>query len=306
MIAIETQNQIIEKLEELIEAHIVDVQIPNQGMNSEVLIVADSNGKEYAVKYHRNGASSDGFVLRFLEEKKVNIPVPKVLGDFMIEGRSVLILEKINFPLLETVAASEMHRYISSMIGNLQKIHRVRSDRAGFLAEIGEKRSWKKIMLAKFNGADPLLNWKKIVERRGLDSKLILMSVESIIKKIEGTEFAEGEYSFLHTDFNQRNLFINPASDEIAEVIDWDEAMFGDPVYDFARVRMFIWHFNLENSALENYYNLVLFTPEQKKPEELYLLIRIIEYLAYYSEELNEFNLGRIKLHQDFLREYNW
>lgn len=302
MIAAETQNQIIGKLEELIGARIVDVKIPGQGMDSEVLLVTDINGKEYAVKYHRKGASSDGFVLRFLEEKKVNIPVPKVLGDFVIEGRSVLILEKINFPLLETVPISEMHRYIPSMIGNLRKIHQVTSGKAGSLNEIGEKRSWKKIMLAKFNGADPVLNWKKIVERQELDSKLILMSVENIIKKIEGTEFAESEYSFLHTDFNQRNLFVNPNSDEITGIIDWGEAMFGDPVYDFARVRMLIWHFNLGDKALKDYYDLVSFTQEQKKLEELYWLIRVIEYLAYYSEELNEFNVRIIKLHEDFLR----
>jgi len=129
---------------------------------------------------------------------------------------------------------------------------------------------------------------------------------ENIIRKIEETDFIDSSYSFLHTDFNQRNLFVNPNSDEIAGIIDWGEAMFGDPIYDFARIRMFIRHFNLEDKALEEYDKSMSFTSQQKRLEELYWLSRVIEYLAYYSEELNNFNVRRIKLHQEFLRMHEW
>lgn len=105
----------------------------------------------------------------------------------------------------------------------------------------------------------------------------------------------------MHTDFNQINLFVDPNSREIAGIIDWGEAIFGDPVYDYARIRLFIWHFNLGFEVLENYYQLLSYTAEQKELENLYFLSRVIEYLAYYSEELNEFNVGRIKLHQNYL-----
>ena len=134
----------------------------------------------------------------------------------------------------------------------------------------------------------------------------MLQSVEKIIEKIEKIKFDEDSYSLLHIDFNQRNLFVNPDTNEIAAIIDWGEAMFGDPIYDFARVRMLIWHFKLGDEVVQNYYDLMSYTPEQKKLDDLYWLSRVIEYLAYYSEELNEFNTGRIKLHQDFLRNFNW
>lgn len=110
----------------------------------------------------------------------------------------------------------------------------------------------------------------------------------------------------MHTDFNQRNLFVDLKSDEIKGVIDWSEAIFGDPIYDFARVRMYIWHFNLGEDVIEKYYKLVDFDQKQKNLEQIYWLSRVIEYLAYYSEELNEFNIGRIKLHQNFLENYDW
>lgn len=182
----------------------------------------------------------------------------------------------------------------------------MKSDKAGFLIGNEDVYDWKKIISAKFNGEDENLDWQEIAQRSSLNKNLVLQSVDNVIKKIEKFEFIDRSYSLLHTDFNQRNLFVNPKTSDIAGIIDWGEAMFGDPIYDFARIRMYIWHFNLNNNVLKEYYGLLPFTSYEKKLEELYWVIRVIEYLAYYSEEMNEFNIGRIKLHQDFLRNYDW
>lgn len=299
------QKEIILEIEKRLKIKIADVKIPPQGMDSEVFFAIDSSGNEYAIKY---GGSVTGDVLAYklLEENKIDIPVPKIFGTFSFGNKTVAILERINFPLLDSIAVNEMHRYIPSMVNNLKKIHQVKSDRAGFLTELDIYTNWKEAMLSKFTGANPNLDWKTIANREGLDKKLVLQSVENIIKKIERINFIDKSYSLLHTDFNQKNLFVNPNSDEITAIVDWGEAMFGDPIYDFARIRMYIWHFNLKNNALENYDKLLSFTPEQKQLEDLYWLSRAIEYLAYYSEELNKFNTERIKLHQDFLRKYDW
>jgi aminoglycoside phosphotransferase (APT) family kinase protein len=300
------QEKIISKVEEYLKTKIVDTKIPPQGMDSKVFFVTDDDGKEYAIKCYARESSGDMLALKLLEENKIDIPVPKVLGVFTFENEQVAILEKINFPLLDSLPVDQMSRCIPSMVNNLKKIHEVKSDKTGFLTEINKGSSWKEVMLSKFTDASPDLDWKEIVTREGLDSKLLLDSVENIIKKIERTDFIDKDYSLLHTDFNQRNLFVNPDSDEIAAIIDWGETMFGDPIYDFARVRMYIWHFNLSDETLKKYYELLSFTLEQEQLEELYWLSRVIEYLAYYSEELNEFNRGRIKMHQDFLRAYKW
>lgn len=300
------QKKIILKAEEYLKIKIVDIKTPPQGMDSQVFFIVDSNNKEYAIKYYERGLSGDILTLKLLKEQRINIHVPEVLGVFTFENRQVAILEKINFPLLNSMPTDQMYRYIPSMIKNLKKIHQITSDKPGFLTEADKNRNWKEIVLSKFTGEDPNLNWNSIALRKGLDAKLILQSVKNIIKKIEKINFIDKSYSLLHTDFNQRNLFVDPNSDEIAAIIDWGEAMFGDPIYDFARVRMYIWHFNLENNTLDNYYKILTFTPEQRQLEELYWLSRIIEYLAYYSEKLNKFNMGRIRLHLNYLEKYKW
>lgn len=300
------KNRLLSKIEEYLDVEIVNTKIPPQGMDSQVFFVKDIGGREYAIKYHTRGISGDVIALKLLKEKKIDVPVPRVFGAFEFDDGQAAIMEKIDFPLLESVPVSDMGRYVTSMVRNLKKIHEVKSDKAGFLTSADNGLSWKEIVLAKFTGADPQLDWNKIASRQGLDSDLVLTSVEKIIRRIEKTEFVAGSYSLLHTDFNQRNLFVDPASNEIAAIIDWEEAMFGDPIYDFARVRMYIWHFNLPKENLDQYYSLLLFSEEEKRLEELYWLSRIIEYLAFYSEDLSDFNVGRIKLHQDFLRAYEW
>lgn len=297
------QIRLVKHIEENLEIKILETKIPPQGMTSQVFFVAIDNGDEYAIKYGED-AMKDVPAFELISEKNVSIPVPKLITSFVFEETPVVILERVEYPLLETVAVNEMAKYIPSMVKNLKKLHEIKSDKPGLLTEPGSIRTWKEMMVSIFNGGD--FDWQEVASREGVDGQLILDSVEKIITKINTTDLPETQFSFLHTDFNQRNLFVDPNGDEITGIIDWEEAMFGDPLYDLARVRMYIWHFDLGEEVVENYYKLLGYTEEQKKIEELYWLSRVIQYLGWYSEELNEFNKGRIKLHQDFLRNYKW
>lgn len=299
--SLDIEKKIIKEVEARLDAEIVDIKIPPQGMDSRVFFAKDSHGKEYAVKHGKN-AMADKIALELIEERGVDVPVPKLFNAFKMKGESVVVLEKIKYPLLESVSREKMRKCIPSMVENLRKIHYIKSERAGSLSRTGRIMSWKEILLSKFDGKDRNLNWMKIASRRCLEKKLVLQSVEKIVEKIEKTGFNEKEYSLLHTDFNQRNIFINPKSDKITGIIDWSEALFGDPIYDFARIRMFIWHFNLGHETVKAYNELMSYDENEKQLEKIYLLSRIVEYLAYYSEKLNEFNIGRIKLHQNFLK----
>lgn len=300
MSSLHFQEKLTAHIEVEFKVGIVSTEIPPQGMSSSVFFITTSDNKEYAVKYG-NDAMKDVPALDLISRKHIDIPVPALLSSFVFEGVPVVILERVRFPLLESVPVEEMSKYIPSMIRNL---HTIKSTSPGLLNEPNSKKTWKDMILAIFGGNE--FDWDEIANREGLDTELVLTSVEKMIEKINSMVFEDTKYSLLHTDFNQRNLFVNPQTHEIAGIIDWEEAMFGDPIYDFARVRMYLWHFNLGDQAVKEYYELMYFTPQQKKLEDLYWLSRVIQYLAWYSEELSEFNTGRINLHQDYLRAYNW
>jgi hygromycin-B 4-O-kinase len=280
-----------------------DVELPPQGMSSSVFFINLSNGTECAVKYG-NDAMKDVPALELITKEKIDIPVPTLVASFIFEDIPVIILKKINFPLFESVPVEEMPKYIPSIVKNLNELHRIKSGSPGFIAGMKDGETWKNMMLSIFDGSD--IDWNEVTERESLDKNLILTSVNKIKTKIENAVFDFKEYSLLHTDFNQRNLFVDPIRHEVAGIVDWEDAMFGDPLYDFARVRMYLWHFNFSQKSVNDYYDLVNFSTEQKKLEDLYWLSRVIQYLAWYSEESTDFNLSRIKLHQEYLRNYIW
>lgn len=292
--------KLIQEIEKRLFIKIVKTTIPPQGMDSQVFIVIDKDAKEYVIKYSK-WAFNDKFAYDLINKHKLNIPIPKVLCSFVFDENQVLVLEKINYPLLESV--NDKSKYIPSMINCLKTIHEIKADIAGLL-NTKLKRTWKEILLSKFNGTDELLNWGSITKRNGMDKDLILKSIEKLVIQIEEKEFLNSNYSLLHPDFNQRNLFIDPDSNKITGIIDWSESMFGDPVYDFARLRMFIWHFKLGGNVLKEYYTLVNLNEEEREIEQIYFVSFVIEYLAYYSEELNEFNKSRLILHQNYLKEF--
>jgi thiamine kinase-like enzyme len=280
-----------------------NIDVPPQGMSSSVFLIKLANGNECAVKYG-NDATKDIPALDLIAEKQIRLTVPAPVASFVFEGVPVIILKRIEFPLFESVLVGEMPKYIPSIVRNLNELHKIKSDKPGRLNEEHGEITWKDMLLSIFNGGD--FDWVEVAERESLDNELILSSVGNITKKIENTTFDLKEYSLLHTDFNQRNLFVDPSSYEISGIIDWEDAMFGDPLYDFARVRMFMWHFNFSEKSISDYYDLVNFSATQKALEELYWLSRVIQYLAWYSEEPTKFNLSRIKLHQDYLKNYIW
>ena len=296
--------KLIDTVEDLLKIKIINVDIPSQGMDNLIAFITDNHNKEYVIKYGKN-VLADKKAFELLKRNSIDVKFPEVLSTFMLAGKHGLVLEKINDPLLDSIEVYEIKKYIPSMIDNLKKIHQIKSNRAGFIINEDSSLSWKDFLLSFFTDKN-YLDWENIVQRDGLTKELIESSIKNIIEKIESQEFISNSYSLLHTDFNQRNLFINPATNEITAIIDWTESMFGDPLYDFARIRMLIWHFNLEQEVI-NDFNLQLdLSDKQAELLELYWLVRVIEYLAYYSEELNEFNTERIKLHETFLKEYIW
>jgi len=296
--------KLIDVVEDLLKINIKNVEMPIQGMDNQIFFITDNHKKEYVIKYGKN-VLADKKAFELLKRNSIDVKVPEVIKTFMLANKHGLILEKINDPLLESIEISEMHKYIPSMIDNLKKIHTVKANRAGFILNEESSLSWKDFLLSFFNDED-YLNWQSIIERKTLNKELIENSIKNVIEKINNQEFINNSYSLLHSDFNQRNLFINTETNEITAIIDWTESMFGDPLYDFARIRMLIWHFDLGQEVIDYFDSQLNLSDKQKELLELYWLVRVIEYLAYYSEEPNEFNTNRIKLHQEFLQNYIW
>jgi hygromycin-B 4-O-kinase len=277
------------------------VSFPPQGMSSHVFFLQNS-GTEYAVKYGRD-AHKDIVAIDLIHSKKPSFPVPKIVTHFCFEDIPVLVMEKLSFPLLDSIAKDMLGRYIPSLISMMKELHTMKSKKPAHLYR-GELESWRDYVLSFFDGR--ALVWDDVFKRKVLDEDLVRVSIDKMIRTLQTLDMDFYEFSLLHTDINQRNIFVDTVTKKIAGVIDWEDAVYGDPVYDFARVRMLLWHFGVDGKVVEEYYKLVDLSEKEKERERAYWVMRVIQYLAWYSEELSPFALSRIQLHQDFLRKYQW
>ncbi len=104
MITADTQKKLLVYIENNYNSNlpIEDAELPPQGMSSSVFFIKLIDGKEYAVKYGKD-AMKDVPVLELITKKHIHIPAPALFSSFVFEGVPVIILERINFPLLEEV-----------------------------------------------------------------------------------------------------------------------------------------------------------------------------------------------------------
>jgi len=299
------EKKVIKELESFFDTKMVKMVMPRQGMGSLVFSIVNREGKKFIVKTSSD-IENDIFAYKLIKSNNSEIPVPEIFTSFVCDDKTFLVMEKIEALMLDDVQDKNKGAYIDSMLENLRRIHEIKSERAGFVDGSFSDKSWKDNLLFKYSGSHPWFDWRNISERKGVDGVFLRDAIVRVSNKIEDMALPDKNYSLLHTDFNQRNLFVDPKSCRIVSIIDWSEAAFGDPLYDFARVRMFIRHFNLGEIVLKKYYSLLDLSEEEEAREDLYFISQVIDYIAWYSESANDFNFGRLKLHQKILRECKW
>lgn len=104
----EIQQNIINHIEKQLNIKTVGVEIPPQGMSSKVFFITGEDGTEIAVKYGKD-AINDISALQLIQKEKINIAVPKIYGYFKFENTSVILLERIKYPLLDSIPVNQMH-----------------------------------------------------------------------------------------------------------------------------------------------------------------------------------------------------
>ncbi|MEY3784141.1 MAG: hypothetical protein RLZZ230_463 [Candidatus Parcubacteria bacterium] len=114
------QKRLIAYIEMIFNSNIrfENIKLPPQGMSSSVFFVDLANDTKCAVKYG-NDAMKDLPAVNIIIEKQLHIPVPVVIDAFVFENVPVVIFERIQFPLFESVSVGEMPKYIPSIVKNL-------------------------------------------------------------------------------------------------------------------------------------------------------------------------------------------
>jgi hypothetical protein len=293
----------IEKLLQTINEAISDISLPKQGADSIVFFVKTISGEQFAIKTGVD-VSYDISALKLLSSHNIDF-IPKVHFTYEYNNLYVLVTEKIEAPLYQDVPQNEKCFYLESIINRAKSIQSITNPNAGLIEDCltGKGESWNDYLLSKYNGKHRYFSWQEIYKRNGVKQSVVEPAIQNIVQRIFNLKSLKS-YSLIHSDLNQRNLFVNKTTHKIVSIIDWTESLFGDPLFEFARVRMNIRFNQPENENL--FISMLKLSKNDIPLEQLYFDIHMLDYVNWYSESWNKTDTRNFRLEfiLDYLNKY--
>jgi aminoglycoside phosphotransferase (APT) family kinase protein len=186
------------------------------------------------------GISLEAWVYRRLRE--AGVPVPRVLAldaSRRCIARACLIIDELSGrPLRSLRAAPAEYRDLCRELGShMRRLHSVVLESYGWLDRLtfvrdgrvrGQHHTWPEAVRASLGRAIELLR------REHLISDDFVQSVDLALATHEHL-LALSPASLLHGDFDDTHVFVEAHRRRIVGIIDFGDAMSGDPAWDFAR-----------------------------------------------------------------------
>lgn len=270
------------------------------GMDGEVFQIS-VEGQDYVVKISQS-VSNDIPALECVAHHDIHLPVPHILGQSSWNNIPLIIMTKCPGVMLADISSDYYGQILPKLIRAQHELHQIRGNQAGNLENPSE--SWAHYLSHQFSGDHPWFPWSEITARPGVDPLIIESARSQILYELQHQPLPEDSFAFLHTDFNQTNLLVDPNTLDLTGIIDWSDAIFGDPLYDLARIHLLIIHFELGPTVEQAFFDQLNLNPQELQRENLYLYSIILTYISWYSEEDSDFCRGRLALHQDLLRQW--
>lgn len=294
------QSKVIKQIERRLNIVVVGYEYPKQGADGFVMFLYDQHGNDYAVKVGE--VENDYLAYNLIIESKVNVPIPTVIDYFIIEDLQVIVSERVKYPLYNFISTSHKNAFIPDLIDRLLSLREIESNYSGFVSWADKKMSWEQFLAFKYSGSHPWYPWEEILKRKGVDTKLVKKSIEKLVSIMHEFDLDTRPISLLHTDINQRNVFVDIQKKSIASIIDWSESTFGDYLYDLSRFRLNMWH-NFNKEAIDIYFDKLKLTDEEKVLEDLYFKMHVVDYINWYTESNDT---KRLNMHLEYLKSVKW
>ncbi len=256
---------------------------PDAGADHVVVLVTTVSGERLVIKAGAE-ADVDAFVLNLLVLAGRDIKVPKLIAQAPIEGNSdagmLIVMTEAEGTLLAEVDRNP-NRYLRPLIEEMRRVHAMTTGLGAgpvLAVERGSRSSWREYLTSVLTGTDPEFHWSEISRHPSVDEHLLVRSLAALARKAQTLPFPP-TLSLLHGDLNPYNVFVQDG--EITAIIDWSYARYGDPLFDFARLRMnpFI---RSNSAAVEEYRRLLNLNAEENEREAFYYCFNLLEYVNWY------------------------
>lgn len=254
---------------------------PDAGADHVVVLVTTAAGERLVIKAGPE-ADVDAFVLILLADHRVN--VPKLIAQAPLSRQptasSLIVMTAVEGTLLADID-HHPHRYLRPLFDEMRKVHQVTTTSGAgpvLAVERGSQSSWQEYLLSVLTGRDQEFRWSEIARHPDVDGPVLLRALEVAAARAQDLVFPS-PLSLLHGDLNPYNVFVIDGA--IAGIIDWSYARYGDPLFDFARLRMNP-IVRSHPSALQEYRSLLNLSVEEARREVFYYGVNLLEYVNWY------------------------
>lgn len=286
-------SQIITRAEDLSSEKIHSYGLAQKGADHIVLKITTESARKLVVKVGSD-ADTDAFVLKRIS--LLGVKAPKVIAESEIiseQGKfPLVIMTLLEGKLFSKVKQNEKSKYINKIIKEVKKVHSIKSPgKSGRVLDVisGYGYSWKESLKRNLTGENKEFNWKEVLSKKGVNKSVVEKALDLALEKLKSLPECS-DLRLIHTDLNQSNIFIK--GKKLMGIIDWSDAKFGDPLFDFARFRMNIIH-RMDNKCLSEYYSSLSLTEKQREHESFYYLVNLLEYVNWFTYDNDQILLRK-------------
>ena len=206
-----------------------------EGQESQTFSFAHDN-KQYVLRINPmiEGFKKDEYAYRkFLSLK---IPIPKIFEYGRFNGKHAFcVSEKVQGITFEDADEATVNALLPDITELWRSISETDiSHTVGygiFSSEDGNAPfdSWNSYLLSVLDNQK--CDWERVYHMVNVDSRLINVLKTAFVKFIP---YCPEDRKLCQGDFGSNNILINPHTPKITAVIDWDNAKYGDPLYEIA------------------------------------------------------------------------
>ncbi|WKZ30381.1 MAG: aminoglycoside phosphotransferase family protein [Candidatus Dojkabacteria bacterium] len=280
----EIPQQILKKVELLLNTSIHTIETPKSGFDHIVFTFhTDKNVKLLAKAKYK--AVIDALAINTIREQKLSVPTPEVIA--YSEAEQISIFEFIEGEMLDRLPEHEIVLMFPKVMQMVAEIHKVKGSASGNFSDVYYKKptkSWKEFLKGKYSTDDEYYKWEKLINNPQFDGSIVREVLKYIHTQIDQMQ-EPTEFSLLHSDLHGGNMIVS--NGKIRGLIDWSDAKYGDPLYDFSRLKLFLVGGNKE--MLQIYGTFLKMSPQEQQREKLYYAMHLLRFFYFTVEEkLNE------------------
>jgi aminoglycoside phosphotransferase len=275
-------DQVLEHARKIVGQDLLLVTENKRGSRSLVLTVNNSR-HDFVIKAGPD-TETDYFVLNLLHD--LRFPSPTLIAYSDIHNDyGLVIMSKLSGIQARNLPLTERFHVVSALMDEMGKLKICKSDSgAGEIKKVcrGRGSTWTGYLNQVLDRAEEDLRANNLINKDLVDWKSIQTATELIRIGIENLP-TDLDLCLLHNDLNLANCIVTPVESNLLGVVDWSDAIYGEQLYDFSRLKMNLEQSNDEES-LRIYKSKLAINGEESGREQLYYLCRLVEYLGIYGK----------------------